>query len=570
MAGFQSILRLLSITAIALACQLFNLASGQTGDAKTKPSASISGRITIGDKPAPGILVSAVLNSNNGQSVLAQTTSDSEGNYRLSGLPSGPITITPFAPLYVFSTNPTFLQGQRVDVSADEAINGIDFRLVRGGVITGRVTDAGGKPVIEQRIELQPVDERGTPTRGSMAWFGNYMMYQTDDRGVYRLYGLFPGHYKVSAGEQPANSGNFMSAGYFPKTFYPDATDFAKAAIVDVTEGGEAKTIDIKLGVRSRTYAVSGRITDAETNRPLAGLGLSIGPVAQSGGQTYVNSTASPATPTNTQGEFHIEGVAPGHYAIVATKSWDRNASSTPNFYSDPVLFDVTESDVTDLEIKAQHGISLAGVVVIEGTADKNALSKLSQISISAYDEPVSGRLHFSAAGASKINSDGTFHIDDLRPGKIQFNLGYAGPGSGPPVKITRVERNGVIQNRVMDLDNDASDFRIYLSYGTGSVKGEVKIQGGTLPSDVMLFIAVSRPDEPQNHWSAQADSRGHFVVTGIPAGTYEVTIHIVSMGDPKTLPREFPREQKQPVTVNDNSETEILFTIDLTKKEGP
>jgi hypothetical protein len=396
------------------------------------------------------------------------------------------------------------------------------------------------------------------------------MMYQTDDRGVYRLYGLFPGHYKVSAGEQPANGGNFMSAGYFPKTFYPDATDFAKAAIVDVTEGGETKNIDIKLGVRSRTYVVSGRIIDAETNKPLAGVGLSLGPVAQSGGQTYVNSTASPANPTNSQGEFHIEGVASGHYAIVATKSWDRIASSTPNFYSDPVLFEVTESDVTDLEIKAQHGISLAGVVVIEGTADKSAFSKLSQISISAYDEPVSGRLHFSSASASKINSDGTFHIDDLRPGKILFNLGYAGPGSGPSVKIARVERNGVIQNRVMDLDSDASDFRIYLSYGTGSVRGEVKVQGGTLPPAVMFFVVVSRPDEPQNQYSAPADSRGHFIVTGIPAGTYEATVRTFFMGDPKTLPHGLLEQQKQSVTVNDNSETEVVFTIDLAKKEGP
>jgi hypothetical protein len=85
-----------------------------------------------------------------------------------------------------------------------------------------------------------------------------------------------------------------------------------------------------------------------------------------------------------------------------------------------------------------------------------------------------------------------------------------------------------------------------------------------------MFFVVVSRSDEPQNRWAAQADSRGHFVVTGIPAGTYEATIHIVFMGDSKTLPRGFPREQKQPVTVSDNSETEILFTIDLTKKEGP
>jgi hypothetical protein len=95
------------------------------------------------------------------------------------------------------------------------------------------------------------------------------MMYQTDDRGVYRIYGLPAGHYKLSAGDEGRGSGVMRAAGYYPRTYYPDSSEIGKAAIIDVSEGGETKNIDIKLGRRALTYTVSGRIVDAEGGQPL-------------------------------------------------------------------------------------------------------------------------------------------------------------------------------------------------------------------------------------------------------------------------------------------------------------
>ena len=69
---------------------------------------------------------------------------------------------------------------------------------------------------------------------------------------------------------------------------------------------------------------------------------------------------------------------------------------------------------------------------------------------------------------------------------------------------------------------------------------------------------------------SAQVDSRGRFVAQSIPTGTYEVVLQIISFGPTNNLPRGFPRTQKQTVTVTDDSESEVLFMLDLTPKEGP
>ena len=58
-----------------------------------------------------------------------------------------------------------FGQGRVLNLSANEAVEGIDFKLTRGGVITGRITDADGRPVIEERISLIAVDQNGEVVR---------------------------------------------------------------------------------------------------------------------------------------------------------------------------------------------------------------------------------------------------------------------------------------------------------------------------------------------------------------------------------------------------------------------
>ena len=46
------------------------------------------------------------------------------------------------------------------------------------------------------------------------------MMYQTDDRGVYRIYGLPAGHYKLSAGDE-GRGGGMRAAGYLSEDLLP-------------------------------------------------------------------------------------------------------------------------------------------------------------------------------------------------------------------------------------------------------------------------------------------------------------------------------------------------------------
>lgn len=544
--------------------------TAQTPEAKTKPTGSISGRVTVGEKPAPGIIVAA--STQNGMPPMAQATSDADGSYRISGLAAGQIIVTPVAPVFVVPNSSMFGQGRVVTLSAnDETVEGVDFKLTRAGVITGRITDADGRPVIEERISVVAVDENGGVIRGPTLRPTNPMMYQTDDRGVYRIYGLPAGHYKVSVGDE-GRSTNLRAAGFYPRTFYPDGSDLAKAGIVDVSPGGETKNIDIKLGPRGSTYSISGRVIDAANGQPLPGISVSFSTVQQNQNQSYVTSTSGPSSPTNSQGEFRTEGLLPGRYVLMINPAnFSVSTSPSPKFYSEPVPFEVQDGDVTNLEIKTKRALSISGFVVPDGITDKAVLARVPKLLVTSTLEQGPNELRtFSGGSVARINLDGSFSIEGLRPGKVTLDVGaYSGPEL-VGFSTTRVEYNGPVPNRQLELSSgqDLSGVKIYVAYGTGVIRGQVKVEGGTLPPGAEFRISVNRPGEAGRSYG-QADSRGRFLIRGVSPGTYDVFLLLVSFGS-APLPNGFQRPQRQTVTVVEGTDTEVFFTLDLSRKDVP
>lgn len=216
--------------------------------------------------------------------------------------------ITVAAPAYVPGNSE---DRKGVVVGEDENVEGVNFSLVRGGVITGKVTDADGRPLIQHQIEIYrvPALERRTPQRPAFPTITG----QTDDRGIYRVYGIAPGSYKVAAGRSNEGFNVFSPTQLiYKQVFHPDASDPAKATVIEVTEGSEAKDVDIMLGRPVQTFAVSGRIINTETNAPVPnqsfGLQRVIGPRFDFGGNVATS---------NARGEFILEGVLPGKYSTL-------------------------------------------------------------------------------------------------------------------------------------------------------------------------------------------------------------------------------------------------------------
>jgi len=537
-------------------------------DSKKEPSGSITGRVTVGGRPVARVTVMLMPADRSPlqQSPPARATTDEEGRFTLKSVPAGSYTVLPYTPALVVGSDTSFAQpGKTVTLGDGEEVDGIDFSLAKGGVITGRVTDAEGRPLIEQRVSVIRLDERGqrAPTP-----FFNPFMFSTDDRGVYRIYGLLSGRYKVSVGEAP-DSGMVrigFGGGSYPRTFHPDVADESRAPAVEVNASGEATGIDIKLGRAAKTYVATGRIIDANTGKPLANLQYGHGPVNRdqrmSGGFGWTGNR------TNNNGDFRIEGLSPGRYAAFAV------ATEQVDFYSEPAVFEIIESDVSAIEIKTRRGSSISGTVVIEGSDDPDVLARLPKLELRASVQ--TEELAAPSMAPIRISADGSFLITGLRTGKARILFSGFGSEAGKGLSLMRVEREGVSLRDGVDVaaGENVSGVRVVLGYGTCVVRGHVRVQGGELTSGTRLIISAGRLGADGMRRSTTPDARGRFSLEGLLPGEYEITVTTMSVtpSAPGAPPPPGIRSSRtlatQNVTVANGVETEVTLVIDLASKD--
>jgi protocatechuate 3,4-dioxygenase beta subunit len=543
------------ILVLSLGAGFFS-ANSQTKPA-VKPS-SVSGRVTIHGKSAPGVIVGIRQTERTpAQGPALKATTDQDGNYRIKDVPPGKYQVGPMSPVYV-EPNPSSADGRgssqgrgkekSLMLGEGEDVSGIDFSLERGGVITGKITDADDRPVVEERVTVVSADYVEEPNRRfPPVGTGGFV---TDDRGVYRIFGIPEGRYKIyvgQGGENVYSSPGFVRVAY-RRTFFPDAADSKAAQIVEVGEGTEAKEIDIKVGRSLSGFVVSGRVIDGETGQPIAGLRIGLRRIISNG---MAPNTAS--TPSNSQGEFRLENLTPSKYAVWILPVQGNEA------LADAVPFEVIDQDVTGLVIKTSKGLTISGNLVIDGESDRNLLAKIAQLRLFSY---VRNENAISSYGRpAVISADGSFRVAGLGAGTAHFSLGSQDNLPLVNFSILRVERDGIVQPRGMEIKagENITGVKIVLIYGTGSVRGEVKLENGPLPENSRIVLRLRKANAPeQNFRMYEVDARGHFLIEGIPAGEY--TLHVqANLPDRRRLP-----SSDQPISVIEGKVVEVSVTLDL------
>ena len=131
-------------------------------------SGVITGRVTLDGEPASGVTV-ALLPADPWMArespPAPKVKTDQEGRYRLVRVPAGRSRVAAMSSVYVTTAkNDLGYPGQLVTIGEGETVEGFDFALVLGGVITGRVTDADGRPAIGQLVRLTRLEEGGQQT----------------------------------------------------------------------------------------------------------------------------------------------------------------------------------------------------------------------------------------------------------------------------------------------------------------------------------------------------------------------------------------------------------------------
>src|SRR2546421_158190 len=117
----------------------------------------VSGRILTKGKPGPEVVVGLQLSQPRQFDSAFKATTDQDGKYRITDVPAGSYQVAPVAPAFVISdVNKSW--GQSLIITESDKVTGIDFDLVRGGVITGKVTGADGQSLVEERVLLLAAD----------------------------------------------------------------------------------------------------------------------------------------------------------------------------------------------------------------------------------------------------------------------------------------------------------------------------------------------------------------------------------------------------------------------------
>jgi len=606
----------------SLACLMLLALSAMAQTTQQAGTATITGMVKVGEAPAAGVAMALIANqigqTNRGggrptpgaepqdqSQNLIQTVTDENGIYRFTGLRAGGYRVMPMTETLVATAgnvqgfggagNPQGFggAGKAVTVSDGQVVTQIDFAMARGGIITGRVTDNNGRPVIAERINLSTVNETG---QARPAFGGNRAGVETDDRGVYRAYGLPAGKYLVSAGNDGGNRiapGQARRANY-PRTFYPSATEQAEAQVIEVTAGGEVEGIDIVLGGPLKAFAVTGRAVDAQTGQPVSGVPISAAKVARSGRGAQMPGPANTGS-TNEKGEFRIAGLLPGTYSIsVPAMSFASGAPASSEYFSETTSFEITSDDTSGVELRVHRGASITGTVVIEGSNDPSLTARLSQLMVFATsrNQGQQGQGQRQAPGQTsgrnsmgQVGGDGIFRVSGLAPGVVRLSVNGGGFGGNGTFRLLRIERNGSPTNGDIEIVSGESvtGIRVVVAFASAVIQGRVVVSGGTLPAGTRLNVTarpVNSAASTGGGNNARLEANGQFRIENLLPGVYEVRVTANTFGGGQggrggrpgqggqapTQPQIKIPEVRQTVTVTNGAPANVTLTLNLAQ----
>ena len=410
-----------------------------------------------------------------------RSTTDQDGNYRIKNVPPGTYDVIVASPAYVAT------EGRKsLIVGKNETVENIDITLELGGVITGKVTDAEGRPVIEETVYVSAA------TAAQRLGYGRNV--RTDDRGIYRAYGVPAGRYNVSAGRDANSSLASRRPEGQQRTYHPSTVDPAAATVIDVSEGSEATNVDITFGGPARTYSARGRIIDSDTAQPMPNTRVGVQMFWQHG-----TSAMSNVAESTKDGEFKLDNLAPGKYGVYSEPPADSD------WHSEAVQFEVTDRDVEGLLIKISRGASVSGVVIMEGTDDPKVRASLVGGRIVAQiGDGYLGRSDPSAT----INPNGSFRMTGLAAGRLMFHL-----QTREPLRLIRLERDGIVYPRGVEIKEreQVTGLRVVVGHANGAIRGVIRLPTGLeLPATARLRVGIRRTEDLMPGFMAHQSKQMH------------------------------------------------------------
>jgi len=402
------------------------------------------------------------------------------GNYLLMAERSG------YVRTYYGSAQAGRGPGVAVTVLEGQRLGGIRLRMLRGGVITGTLRNVSGKPAPNQTVRAIMVRTSGGERRAieDEATLGGQLV-STDDRGVYRIFGLAPGEYLVSVplsgistdqmrqvsaeelqwadrvvggGAAAYNAATTPPPAPAPRppiayspVYYPGTAVAAEAMVITLGPNEERPGVDFALQIVP-TARISGRVLDAE-GRPQANTSINVKPSRPDGMDLFA-SIRNISGYTDKEGAYEISGVRPGMYTMTvratpktgaetpADASAQRQAAmadvmamfggggpGTSHFAVEEV--NVNGADLSGVNLVLRPGMTVSGKIVYEATT-KAPPTDVTKIAVALMAAPTGTGMTELASMftggttvSAKIAADGTFTISGVAPGKYRLNTPF-------------------------------------------------------------------------------------------------------------------------------------------------
>ncbi len=532
------------------------------GETPPKGSAVIKGQVTAGGTGAPvrRAQVRAMSMEARGGGV---TSTDNNGLFEIKDLPAGRYTVTVmkggFAQAQFGQRRPGDM-GTPIELADGQIAEKVNFLLSRGGIISGTVVDDGGEPVSGTQVtamrfqfvsgarRLVPANSEGSGDR-------------TDDRGGFRLYGLPPGDYFVSASNR---NNQFMMAGVnnteqdgFAPTYYPGTANVNEATRVTLKAGQEMSGANFALIV-ARMARVQGRALNSR-GEPSAGSMAMLTPNEPffgGGGMNMSNAQVA------ADGSFQFANVAPGRYNLQV------RPQGMPGGTSEFVVFPLTvgNEDIDNVIVTTHVGAVARGVIVI----DDGTPPPFRPEQVQLFPQPTEPAAMMFSSGMNRVNDDYSFEFTGLSERRI-FR-GSIAPNTTWFLKAVLYDGQDVTDGGIEFSPGRAYDgLQVVFTQKTTDLSGLVTDDRGKPVLDATVIVFPANRDR----WTFQSryirtmrpDTNGRYSVKNMPPSEDYLIIAVQNLeqgqgSDPEFLTR--AREEAKGFSLNEGETRAVDVRLSL------
>jgi hypothetical protein len=488
---------------------------------------------------------------------------DTDGAFKLEGLETGVYAVWANAPGFVTESPFAAPDAPRKYYRPGDSVT---ISLVRGGVIAGTVTTVTGQPVVAVVVRaLRVRDVEGQPVEG----VSQPRERQTDDRGIYRIYGLQPGTYVVSAG----GPGQFYSG--IPGPYDVDAATYAPSSTRDtaleigVRSGEEAMGVNIQYRGEPG-HAISGAVTGILQNQGAGSTGFFGSSVTLTDVQSRTTLMYASASSYNGY-SFEFYGVPDGEYQLDAQRSVPNGEATA----AEPRRIRVKGADVTGIALALVPLSSILGQVIVESHPElncakrratalretlvtarrdpkaetKSAENQKEKIGVSPENKPP---INLSNTSAEALPGEkGEFTLRGLRSGSYRVESHLPGIGwfvrsimiGAPPPNATatkrpdsNIPRDGII----LKSGERVSGLTVTIAEGAASFRGRVMVaEGQSLPPNLRVYLVPAEKEgvaDVLRFFETRADTDGGFAMSNIAPGHYWMIGRVADGGEPATV----------------------------------